>query len=53
MMRRMTRHRWLSEDRFLDLLGATNLDPRPQLDRDGDPHQPGASPVMPALAWRS
>ena len=34
------RRRWLTPEEFLDLLGATNLIPGPELDRAGDPRRP-------------
>src|SRR5207344_1882554 len=36
------RRGWLGRERFLDLVGATNLIPGAELARDGDPHRPCA-----------
>ena len=34
------RRRWLTDQAFLDLVGATNLIPGPEFHRDGDSHRP-------------
>ena len=49
MMRQelVERRAWLSEEEFLDLLGASEPDPRAELDRARDPPRPRAAP-----AWR-